>query len=68
MKIGKQNVGSFVSKDNDKDNDPDKLKDLINEITKVANYIEKRKAPASYIVLPASLIRPYEDAIDKERE
>lgn len=66
MKIDERNAGSFVSKDND----PNRLKDLISEITKAANYIEKKreKESASYIVLPASLIRPYEDAIDKESE
>lgn len=66
MKIGKQNAGSFVSKDND----PNRLKDLMNSITKAANYIKKRqtKGSASYIVLSPALINPYEDAIDKERE
>lgn len=67
MKIGEQNAGSFVSKDNDTNS---KLKDLISEMMKVANHIEKRQSrgPASYIVLPSSLIKPHEDAIDKEGE
>lgn len=67
MKIGKQNAGSFVSKDND----PEYFgKDLMNSITKAASYIKKRqtKGSASYIVLSPAIIRPYEDAIDKERE
>lgn len=66
MKIGKENAGSFVSKDND----PNRLQDLINEVARTANYIAERQSrgPASYIVVPSSLMKPYEDAIDKERE
>ena len=66
MKINKENAGSFVAKDNHLN----RLKELIDELKRTANYIEKRQSrgPASYIVLPRSLIKPYEDAIDKERE